>query len=151
MLRVKENADDVYLDSGQRLEEQLASVDHEVWKCPKCGGHTVLPRYSGIGSVRPCPKCNRRTLQVRVRTLVEATNLNEGKQFRRRRCASCGFHDRDIIMVPALLAGGDAGYDAGGYLSSDSGSGSSSGSGGTAGGGSSGGGQSSGGGASGKW
>ena len=36
MVHLDEQADDAHLDTGQRFEEQLESVDYDVWVCPTC-------------------------------------------------------------------------------------------------------------------
>ncbi len=137
MTRLDESADDVYLDSGQQLEEYLNSVDYDVWKCPNCNYHTLHnynALFSGYGR---CPSCRYRTLSTTSTTLEAATYHSTGRKRITRDCRHCEHHDEEIVVIPMKTR-------------SESSSGSNS-FGSSSGGGSFGGGRSSGGGASGSW
>lgn len=149
MTRLDEASDDVYLSSGQKLEELLDSVDYDVWKCPNCGTHT-LHGYNRWLS-RPCPRCGFRTLIDTRATLEAPTYTSSGRERIRRDCRHCQYHDEQIIVVPMLVQSSsrpdstaDSSFDSSTLSSFDHGSERSSSS-------DFGGGSSSGGGASGKW
>ncbi|MBN1200418.1 MAG: TPM domain-containing protein [Anaerolineae bacterium] len=137
MNRLDETADDMYLESGQKLEEMLRSVDYDVWKCPNCGNHKLLPYQAWLSRYRRCPGCGYRTLGVRTERLVAPTYTSTGQDKITRNCRHCKYHDEQIVTVPQLTR----------TSSSSSGGGSSS----SSSGGSFGGGSSSGGGAGGSW
>ena len=130
MQRLDETADDVYLDSGQKLEEYLSSIDYDVWKCNSCNMHTLLPYARWFSGYQQCPSCRYRTLSVDSQTVVSPTYSSTGSKRVTRDCRQCSYHDEDMVTIPRLTRS-----------SSSSSSGSSS----------SGGGRSSGGGASGSW
>ena len=129
MIRLDEVSDDVYLDSGQKLEETLASVDYDVWKCPSCNMH-ALHGYNGwFASFKPCPRCNYRTLGITRETLEAPTYSSTGKDVIKRDCRHCQYHDEQIVVVPMLVESssgsgmdsGSSGGDFGGGTSSGDG------------------------------
>jgi uncharacterized protein len=143
MTRLDEVGDDVYLDSGQKAEELLRSVDYDVWKCGACGSHTLIPYAAWFTSATTCPSCRYRTVLTTTNVVQQATYDFGGQKEIIRNCRSCGFHDRDVIYLPQLTrpTQNDLGSSTS-FASSDLGSSGSS---------SSGGDFSSGGGASGSW
>jgi uncharacterized protein len=145
MARLDEAGDDVYLDSGQKAEEFLRSVDYDVWKCGTCGNHQLIPYAAWFSGAGACPSCRYRTVLTTTTVLEHATYDSGGRKEVIRDCRNCGFHDRDIVYLPQLTRpSNDSASSSGGssYSSFSSSSSSSS---------SSGGGFSSGGGASGSW
>ena len=63
MVRLDEVSDDMYLTSGQKLEEVIASIDYDVWQCPNCNYHTLLSYQRWFSGYRHCPSCGYRTLR----------------------------------------------------------------------------------------
>lgn len=145
MQRLDEKGDDVYLDSGRRMEEVLGSVDYDVWRCDGCGDHQVLPYGSFLSSMQQCPSCRYKTVVVTKQVLESATYTSEGRQRINKRCRHCSWHDEDIVTLPRLQRSTSGSRSYSGSRSSGGGW-----SGGGGGGGSSGG-SSSGRGASGRW
>lgn len=137
MAKLDEVSDDVYLDSGEKTEELLNSVDYDVWKCGRCGTHTLLRYSRWFSGKSACPSCRYRTVETERHVLRYATYDHGGSEEVLRDCRYCGFHDRDTVYLPQKTRPSE--YSSSG--SSFSGSSSSS----------SGGGYSSGGGASGSW
>ena len=131
MTRLDEASDDVYLDSGQKAEETLRSVDYDVWKCGACGRHALLPYRAWFSASHDCPSCRYRTVRVKRSTLQSPTYTSTGSERVERDCRHCRWHDERVVVLPRLQRS-----------SSSSSSGSRS---------SSGGGSSSGRGASGSW
>ena len=155
MQRLDESADDVYLDSGRRLEEVLGSVDYDVWHCAGCGNHQVLSYGSMLSGRQACPSCSYRTVEVHKSVLEHPTYTSQGREQINKDCRHCGWSDTDIVYLPRLqrstssssrsFSSGSGSRSSGGGWSGGGGS-----SGGGGGGGSSGG-SSSGRGASGRW
>ncbi len=134
LVRLDETADDVYLDSGQKLEELLNSIDYDVWKCPNCNYHTLHSYRNWLSGLKKCPRCSYRTVKVSSETITHATYSSSGKKRITKDCQKCNYHHREFMVIPRKTR-----------------SSSSSSSGGSSGGSSFGGGSSSGGGASGSW
>jgi uncharacterized protein len=100
MQRIGEQADDVYLDSGRRLEEVLGSVDYAVWKCARCGEHEIRRSARWFSGMHDCPRCSYRTVRVHRETLEYPTYDSDGRQRVEKDCAHCHWHDEDIVYLP---------------------------------------------------
>ena len=151
MTRLDEGADDVYLDTGQRAEETLKSVDYRVWKCAGCGHHEIKPSRAWFSGKKECPQCRYRTVSVTKRTLEHPTYTSTGSELVTSDCAHCSHHNEIRVTLPRRTppSGGGGGRR---YSSSGSSSGRSYTSGGSSGGSSfRGGGSSSGRGGGGGW
>ena len=51
-----EATDNLYLNAGQDIEEQLGSVDYDVWLCPKCGETDIEPYLNHSSAYKQCPR-----------------------------------------------------------------------------------------------
>ncbi|HEX5726094.1 MAG TPA: hypothetical protein VFX98_11550, partial [Longimicrobiaceae bacterium] len=100
MEKLGEQADDVHLDSGQKLEETLGSVNYAVWRCGACNKHEIVPRRALFTSTRECPACRYRTLQVKTQVLEHPTYTSTGRQRITKDCRQCGHHDEDFATLP---------------------------------------------------
>ncbi|HET7234784.1 MAG TPA: TPM domain-containing protein [Longimicrobium sp.] len=153
MARLDEVSDDMYLDSGQKTEEYLNSVNYDVWKCGACGTHTLLRQARWFSSKGTCPSCRYQTVETSRNVLEYATYDHSGSEEVLRDCRHCGYHDRDVVYLPRKTRPTHHHHhhhhSSSASSSSSYSSSSSSSSGGGGGGG--GGGYSSGGGASGSW
>lgn len=141
MIRLDEVSDDVHLNSGQKLEEALASVDYDVWKCPICSFHALQGYNKLFSGMRRCSKCSYRTLEVKFQTISEPTYTSTGKKLITQLCRHCHNRIEETVILPMLTQASSDNFGDSGGSSIDSG-GSSGGFGG---------GSSSGGGASGSW
>lgn len=133
MRMLDEQADDAKLVSGQVVEEQVGSVDYDVWVCD-CGESTVVPHVKWFSSYSVCRECNRKTAASNTVTLQSATTVSSGLAEKRFRCKACGAAWKQTIVlpiiVPASSSSGGGGGGGGGGGSSFGGSGSTSGGGG---------------------
>jgi uncharacterized protein len=112
MTRLDEASDDLYLDSGQRAEEMLNSVDYDVWKCPNCNYHQIL-RYSKWSSFKQCPLCSYKTLSTNSQTIVSPTYESSGYERVTETCRNCSFHRESTVVLPQLQrseSGSSSGY-----------------------------------------
>ncbi len=140
MHRLSEEADDVYLDSGRRLEEVLGSVNYNVWHCAGCGNHAIA-RDPRLSSRDRCKQCGYRTVGTTRSVVQQPTYDSSGSEQVEKKCAHCGWSDVDVIHLPrkqrprpstnqeslleTLLSGGGSSGDGGGGGGSSSGRGSS--------------------------
>ncbi|MEO1140368.1 MAG: TPM domain-containing protein [Pseudomonadota bacterium] len=125
-----EHWDDAHLKPGQLKEEELQSVDYDVWQCPKCEHRTIEAYKSWFSRYGACRSCGYRTLEGETEILEAATTSSTGRKRVSYSCLNCGDQYEVIKTIPKVSQ------------SSYSSSGGSS---------SFGGGSSSGGGASGSW
>lgn len=131
MQRLDERADDAKLDSGQRLEEKIRSVDYDVWVC-RCGESLVVPYRKIFSTHTDCRECHRRTATHSYRQMVPATTVSAGVGEKRFTCKNCKARWTETVVIPKITeshsSGGSGGGGGGG--SSFGGSGSTSGGGG---------------------
>jgi uncharacterized protein len=127
MTRLDESADDAHLDAGQRMEEQLESVDYDVWVCPTCQYALTIPHRAWFSRYSMCKSCKRRTLETETRTLRRATTMSEGLQEITERCRNCAWTRTYTRTVPRVVqssgsSGGSSGGGGGGGSSFGGGS-----------------------------
>lgn len=133
LTKLDEHGDDKFLSKGQLIEENLKSVDYDVWLCKACQATESLIYPNSNSKYTSCPKCNFKTYHVvSNRTLRSATEYSEGQGEEIKACKHCAHRDVRKYTIAKIVK------------SSSSSSSSSSG-------GSWGGGSSSGGGASSSW
>jgi len=137
LILLKEDEDDQFLDPGQQLEENLGSVDYDVWACLECE-EVICHRYGKFFTrYSRCPDCSYTTVHKIESVLVQANYSHGGKVQVRESCRHCDYHRRYTYLTPRKVKSKPS--------SSSFSGGSSRGSSGF------GGGRSSGGGASGSW
>jgi uncharacterized protein len=131
MNKLDEVSDDSYLQGFQKIEENIKSIDYDVWICDKCS-NKIIEKFRGnkYGIYTECPAC-RGITGKHLKTIIisHPTYSSTGKREITFNCLGCGNKFSKFETIPRL------------ERSSSSGSGSSSSSGGSSfGGGSSGGG-----------
>lgn len=137
LTKVLEKDDDQYLQKGQVKEEELRSVDYDVWLCSACQSTEVWNFINRFSKYEPCPRCKTRAFfKESDKTITSPTYSSSGKGQITKRCKFCNHINTSTYTIAKLTR--------------SSGSGSSGGSSG-GGGGSWGGGSSGGGGASSSW
>jgi uncharacterized protein len=132
MIKLNEKADDAYLSKAQQIEENIRSVDYDVWQCSACQD-TEIWNYPGRSSrYKACSYCHAHTSYfISRKTLRAATYSSSGQGEEIYGCVHCGKRKRSTYSIARLEHTSS---------SSSGGSSSSSSSGGSWGGGSSGGG-----------
>jgi uncharacterized protein len=147
MILLKEHEDDQFLEPGQVLEENLGSVNYDVWCCMPCREVKKYRYGRWFTRYTKCPKCWYITVH-RIESIIQhASYTHGGKVQVIEECKSCGYHHTYYYYTAKKVRIETT--SGGGW----SGGGRSSGGGGWSGGGGSGfgGGRSSGRGASGGW
>jgi uncharacterized protein len=130
MQLLPEHLDDHHLKPSQLTEERLKSIDHRVFKCPRCGKIEQIARRAWFTRYSDCQSCHSRALSSVSTTLTPATRYSTGLAEVTETCQNCNQVRTEQRVLPVLPP----------PSSSSSSSGSSFG-----------GGRSSGGGASGRW
>lgn len=98
--KLDEESDDVYLDSGRRVEEVLGSVNYNVWHCAGCGHHDVQRDPAMFTRKEQCPQCKYRTVTVTRTTVQKPTYASSGSQRVEKTCGNCSWRDEDIVNLP---------------------------------------------------
>ena len=139
MRLLSEEEDDTEIGEGGRFEEQIASVNYDVWRCtaPGCPERLVIPRRKWFSGYSDCPNCHRRALTSSTVTLVPATQSSTGLDETTTTCAFCKASRTTRHVTPVLPSPSSSSSSGSSFSGSSSGGSSSSfgGSGSTAGGG----------------
>ncbi|MBI5549180.1 MAG: TPM domain-containing protein [Deltaproteobacteria bacterium] len=100
MLRLDEAADDAHLSAGEKIEEQLGSVDYDLWMCPGCH-HTLKLRYgSFFTSYSKCPSCSYQTVKITTTTVTAATQYSTGTARVVEDCQQCSYNRTYTRTIP---------------------------------------------------
>lgn len=136
MEKLDEATDNRYLDKAQVIEEQLHSVDYDVWQCNSCHTHTVLDYANVRTSMAECPSCNHITYKCyKAITKQRATTSSEGWGVKEYECAACKYKHDYMFTIPKISSSSSGSSSSSSSFSSDSSSSSSDWGGGSSGGG----------------
>ncbi|MHA7630141.1 TPM domain-containing protein [Corallococcus sp. M7] len=126
-VRLGEAEDDAHLDPGQRFEEQLGSVDYDVWWCGPCEDASV-ERYGRLFSrFKRCQRCRYVTGKQTSRTLRSATYDHGGEVEVTVRCGHCDHVTTSRHSTPRRTRPSSSSSSSSSRSSSSSGGGRSSG------------------------
>lgn len=121
MKKIDEVHDNEYLNHAQDLEEQIGSVDYDVWLCPHCGETDIEPYVNQASAYQECERCHARTAALRQdRIIRSATTTREGQGVRDYGCLNCGhitskpYSIAKLAPVVPIVIGGSGGGNSGG-------------------------------------
>lgn len=142
MDKIDEVHDNDYLTPAQDLEENIGSVDYDVWLCPECGETDIYPFVNKSSAMTVCERCGARTAPpTRDRVLIRPTTAHAGQGVKEYECLNCHHITRRPYDIPKISApviipigGGGRGFGGGGGFSGGSFGGGSTGGGGASGG-----------------
>lgn len=101
MSKLDEDADNQYLDMAQDLEEKIASVDYDVWLCPKCGETDIYSFVNKASAYKECPSCHARAYKLSgTRVLAQPTYSAEGVGEKVYVCLNCNHHGTRRYSIP---------------------------------------------------
>lgn len=84
-----EDEEDAYLDEGMQAEEDVFSVDYDVWIDPETGD-TQIEKYEGRLHAMKCDRCGFHTLKLdKEEILKEATEDEDGEIHKEWKCTYC--------------------------------------------------------------
>ncbi|MBP7998774.1 MAG: TPM domain-containing protein [Chloroflexi bacterium] len=102
MVRLDEVQDDAFLQEGQRLEESLKSVDYDVWQCPNCQHHEVVPYVAWFSRYKKCPQCDHRAMEVNSTVVRQPTYTSTGLRRQQYDCRNCNYVNTTESVIPRL-------------------------------------------------
>jgi DNA-directed RNA polymerase subunit RPC12/RpoP len=103
MKLLSEEEEDAYLDEGMQAEENLFSMDYDVWKDEETG-FIKIEKYSGHLHAIQCPECNYQTFKVVREEIIKApTATEEGELLKHYQCGYCGHKARKTVMLKQSL------------------------------------------------
>ncbi|WP_323781578.1 TPM domain-containing protein [Thalassovita sp.] len=100
MVRLDEGWDDKHLQKGQITEEELKSVDYDVWECPKCDHVTVEAYKAWFSRYSACRTCGYRTVEGETEILEAATTSSTGRKRIDYHCLNCDERWHVIKTIP---------------------------------------------------
>ncbi len=102
MKLLTEEEEDVFLDEGMQAEEEVFSVDYDVWVDEETG-YTEIEKYSGKYTAKECPNCGYQTLKVeKEELLIAPTQYANGELLKRYKCSYCSHKEKEIFTVAKL-------------------------------------------------
>ncbi len=140
MHKLSETEDNNYLTPSQDFEEQLQSVDYDVWKCDTCGEIDVFAFPKRNSPYVECPNCHAKAARILGnRTVIHPAAGRDGYGVYTYHCRNCG-KKTDVpytipyVATPVIIPMGGGGHGGGGGFSGGSFGGGSTGGGGASGG-----------------
>ena len=102
MKLLSEEEEDVYLDEGMQAEENVFSIDYDVWIDEKTGS-TKIEKYNGKLRALKCENCNYQTLKlVKEEVIQKATLQNTGELTKLFCCTYCGHRQKKSHKIAKL-------------------------------------------------
>jgi hypothetical protein len=102
MKLLSEEEEDVYLDEGMQAEEELFSIDYDVW-IDEENDYTKIEKYSGHLHAQQCPECNYQTFKVTKEELIVAPTIEtEGELMKYFDCGYCGHKSKRPVKVARI-------------------------------------------------
>lgn len=120
MKKLDEVTDNQYLTAAQDREEQLNSVDYDVWLCPNCGETDILPFVNRKTAYTVCPDCGARACRMTADRIVrKPTTQHAGLGQHIYTCGNCGHthakpYEIARLAAPVIIVGGGGGFGGGG-------------------------------------
>lgn len=89
MKLLSEEDEDVHLDEGKQAEENVFSIDYDVWVDEETG-EVQIEKYLGYLEALECGSCGFRTLKLEKEEILKsATESVEGKLLKNFKCTYC--------------------------------------------------------------
>lgn len=105
MKLLSEDEEDVYLDEGMQAEEDIFSIDYDVWVDEE-SGYTKIEKYSGHLHAIQCPECNYQTLKVTKEEILKSpSSTEEGELIKFFSCGYCGHKSKKSFKIAMLREG----------------------------------------------
>jgi hypothetical protein len=103
MKLLSEDEEDAYLDEGMQAEEDVFSVDYDVWIDPQTG-ETKIEKYQGHLTAQECDRCGFQTLRLTKEEVTrEATEFYDGELQQEFNCSYCGRIKRKTVKLSQKL------------------------------------------------
>jgi uncharacterized protein len=131
MKRLSEATEDAHLPKEHQFEENIQSVDYDVWICSSCSSVSVEQYVNEKTKYVVCPKCKTMAFYIEsTTTLTHATTSSTGEEETIKLCQYCNNRERTTATIPVISTSSDSSSsssDSGGsYGGGDSGGGGAS-------------------------
>ena len=102
MKLLSEEEEDIHLSEGQQAEEDIYSVDYDVW-IDEESGYTQIEKYLGSSQAEECPSCHYHTLKVLNEEILQSPTIGEeGKLMKHYKCDVCSYRMKKEFKVARL-------------------------------------------------
>jgi uncharacterized protein len=122
--------EDPFLSDKQKFEENLKTVDYDVWQCHDCKAHQLFRYPTNQSKYEDCPKCTTVAYYASsTRTIRAATETSEGLKEETKTCKYCKFVNVRTYTTPKISkssSGGGSGSSGGSWGGGSSGGGGAS-------------------------
>jgi len=99
MKLLSEDEEDSYLDEGMQAEENVFSIDYDVWKDEETG-FVKIERYAGHLHALRCPECNYQTFKIVREEILKAPSVvEEGELLKHFQCGYCGYKAKKTVTL----------------------------------------------------
>lgn len=107
MKLLSEEEEDAYLDEGMQAEEDVFSVDYDVW-IDVDTGDTHIEKYEGRLHAMECDRCGFQTLRLEKEEITkEATEHEEGELIKHYKCSYCKRIRRKTVKLSTHKSASD--------------------------------------------
>lgn len=116
MQKLDEKADDQYLEAGQIAEEEIGSVDYDVWVTDNADDILILRYAKRFSKYKKCKECDYKTYYLaHSHTIIAATYSHSGKKEEVYECKNCNYTHTKYITIPMKTrSSGSSGSGGGG-------------------------------------
>ena len=105
MKKLNEQEDNNYLSESQNKEEELNSVDYDVWLCPKCNATEIFPFPALNTEYTLCPYCDTKAMTMLYKRVDRpATTTRRGRGTLVYECKHCGKRVEKPYTIPIATA-----------------------------------------------
>ena len=105
MRLLSEEEEDVHLDEGMQAEENVFSVDYDVW-VDEATNEVKIEKYAGRLAANKCNTCGFYTMKLINEEIVEpSTHETEGELVQYYACTYCGAKRSKSVTIAKLAAG----------------------------------------------
>lgn len=104
MKLLSEDEEDVHLDEGMQAEEEVFSVDYDVWVDEKTG-YVKVEKYPGYLEALKCNSCGFQTMRViREEIISHPTRETKGQLIKHYQCKYCKSKRKKVFKIATLKA-----------------------------------------------
>lgn len=101
MHKLSEEEDDRFLERGQITEEEIGSVDYDIWVTEDENEVLILRYQKRYSKYSACPKCGFNTYHLaHTRVVRHATYSHSGKKEIVYECKNCRYEDKQYKTIP---------------------------------------------------
>ena len=123
MVKLDEKADDTFLKTYQLAEENIHSVDYDVWQDTISNEVQIFRFENYYSKYKECPNCKSKAyLMTKNKTIVSPTYDSTGEGEKTYNCKACG-HERKERYTIAKLTRSSSSGSGGGFSGSGGGGG----------------------------